>query len=233
MPILAAGRQLDVEWEVRRKDGSTFLCRLVAKAIDAANTHSGTVWIVEDITERRRQADEVSRLLREQQAILGTASIGIVFVKERRIVRCNRRFEEMFGYAPGTAVGAPTRDVYFSDAEYDQVAASYGDLDRGLTHAREAWVRRQDGSGFWCRVSGRAVSPGDSSKGYVWLLEDITERKRADEALHRLLREQEAVLENALTGIIFVRERRIVRCNRRFEEIFGYGPGELIDRSTR
>jgi len=66
MPILAAGRQLDVEWEVRRKDGGTFLCRLVAKAIDAANTQSGTVWIVEDITERRRQADEVSRLLREQ-----------------------------------------------------------------------------------------------------------------------------------------------------------------------
>src|SRR5205823_6571411 len=101
MPILAAGRQLDVEWEVRRKDGGTFLCRLVAKAIDADNTQQGTVWIVEDITERRRQADEVTRLLREQEAILGTASIGIVFASERRIVRCNRRYEEMYGYGPG------------------------------------------------------------------------------------------------------------------------------------
>ncbi|TMH45871.1 MAG: PAS domain S-box protein [Betaproteobacteria bacterium] len=337
VPTLSAGRQLDVEWQMRRKDGSTLLCRLIAKAIDAANTQSGTVWIVEDITERRRQADELARLLREQDAILGTASIGIVFVKDRRIVRCNRRYEEMygygpgemngqpttilypggagyeqggevyeslargetsrrvelrrrkdgstfwnradgravdprephkgsvwivediteerkaeeelqrvlaeqqallnnvemFGYAPGSAVGAPTRDVYFTEAEYEQVTETYAELDRGQMHARETWVRRQDGSGFWCRVTGRAVAPGEPAKGYVWLCEDITERKRADEALHRLLREQDAVLENALAGIIFVKERRIVRCNRRFEEIFGYAPGELLNQPTR
>ena len=357
VPILSAGRQLDVEWEVRRKDGSTFVCRIIAKAIDPANTPQGTVWIAEDITEKRRAADEVTRLLREQEAILGTASIGIVFVKERRIVRCNRRYEEMygyapgemdgqpttilypsteqharsidvydalargatsrrielrrrkdgstfwnradgravdpqdphkgsvwivediteerraaeelqrvlaeqqallnnivvgiqftrdrktvrcnrryeemFGYAPGTAVGSPTRDLYFTEEEYQRIGEAYADLDAGRIHSRESWQRRMDGSGFWCRVSGRAVLPGDPAKGYVWLLEDITERKRADEALHRLLREQDAVLENALAGIIFVKERRIIRCNRRFEEIFGYQPGELIDQSTR
>ncbi|HTM60719.1 MAG TPA: PAS domain S-box protein [Burkholderiales bacterium] len=356
-PILSSGRQLDTEWEMRKKDGSTFLCRLIAKAIDAENTQQGTVWIVEDTTERRRQADEVARLVREQEAILGTASIGIVFVRNRRIVRCNRRYEEMygygpgemdgqpttilypsgaasdlgstvyealargetsrrielrrrkdgstfwnradgravdpqephkgsvwivediteerkaseelqrvlaeqqallntvvvgiqftrdrktarcnrryeemFGYPPGTAVGTPTRDLYFTEEEYDRIGEAYADIDAGRTHTREAWLRRQDGSGFWCRVSGRAVQPGDSSKGYVWLLEDITERKRADEALERLVREQDAVLQNALIGIIFAKDRKIARCNRRFEEIFGYGQDELIGRSTR
>src|SRR5436190_10910916 len=49
VPILTAGRQLDVEWQMRRKDGSSLLCRVIAKAIDAANTQSSTVWIVEDI----------------------------------------------------------------------------------------------------------------------------------------------------------------------------------------
>ena len=69
-PILSAGRQLDLEWEMRRKDGSTFFCRMVAKAIDPANMHQGTVWIVEDITERRRHADEMARVLREHEALL-------------------------------------------------------------------------------------------------------------------------------------------------------------------
>src|SRR5262245_3101238 len=32
-PLLEAGRQLDTEWEMRRKDGSTFLCHIVAKAV--------------------------------------------------------------------------------------------------------------------------------------------------------------------------------------------------------
>jgi diguanylate cyclase (GGDEF)-like protein/PAS domain S-box-containing protein len=356
-PVLGAGGQLDVEWEVRRKDGSIFIARLIAKAIDPANTQSGTVWIVEDITDRRRHADEVARLLREQEAILGTASVGIVFLKdrrvvrcnrryeemhgympaelngkptailyadpavhaaagaaydemrrgltarridqcrrkdgsvfwtradgravdpqdplrgsvwtvedvteqrraeddlqrvlaeqqalldnvvvgiaisrERRIVRCNRRFEEMFGFAAGEANGASWRQAYFTEEEFEHRAQLYADLDAGRTHAREQWLRRQDGSGFWCRVSGRAVAAGDPARGYVWLAEDISERRRADEALERLVREQDAVLQNAVTGIIFVKDRRVLRCNRRFEEIFGYGAGELLHQSTR
>src|SRR3954469_24152408 len=66
VPILSGGRQLDPEWEMRRKDGSTSLCRVIAKARDPQNTQGGTVWIVEDIPEKRRQADEVARLAREQ-----------------------------------------------------------------------------------------------------------------------------------------------------------------------
>ena len=61
---------------------------------------------------------------------------------------------------------------------------------------------------------------GDAAKGYVWLMEDVSERRRADQALERLVREQDAVLQNAVTGIIFVRDRRIVRANRRFEELW-------------
>ena len=356
-PVLDAGRQLDIEWEVRRKDGSTFVCRMIAKAIDPSNTQSGTVWIVEDITDRRRHTDEVARLVREQEAILGTASVGIVFVKDRRFVRCNRRYEEMYGYGPGeldgkpasiiypseqdyeqaaslyetlargqtsrrielrrrkdgstfwnradgravdpqdplkgavwtvediteqrraeeelqrvlgeqralldnvvvgiaisrerrimrcnrrfeemfgfgagAANGASWREMFFTDEEFDRRSEVYAELDSGRTHSREQWMRRQDGSGFWCRISGRAVAAGEPARGYVFLMEDVTERRRADEALERLVREQDAVLQNAVTGIIFVKDRRILRCNRRFEEIFGYAPGELLHRSTR
>ncbi|HJT62249.1 MAG TPA: PAS domain-containing protein, partial [Burkholderiales bacterium] len=356
-PILAAGRQVDIEWEVKRKDGSTFVCRMIAKTLDAADPQQGTVWIVEDITDRRRHADDAARLLREHEATLGTASVGIVFLKDRRIVRCNRRYEEMYGYAPGELVGKPTavlyareedlanapaaydqlrrgrtssrveqrkrkdgsvfwtraagravdpqdplkgsvwtvedvteqrraedelqrvlaeqqalldnvvvgiaisrerkvvrcnrrfeemfgfgageangvswRQMYFTDEEFELRGQVYADLDQGRTHGREQWLRRQDGSGFWCKVSGRAVAQGDPARGYVWLTEDISERRRADEALERLVREQDAVLQNAVTGIIFVKDRRIVRCNRRFEDIFGYGHGELLNRSTR
>ena len=62
-----AGRQLDVEWEVRRKDGSTFLARMIAKAIDPGNAGQGTVWIVEDITERRESRKRIKRALAEQE----------------------------------------------------------------------------------------------------------------------------------------------------------------------
>ena len=86
--------------------------------------YKGSVWIVEDITEQRKAEEELQRVLAEQQALLNNVVVGIQFTRERRTVRCNRRYEEMFGYAAGTAVGAPTRDVYFTEHEYEQVAAS-------------------------------------------------------------------------------------------------------------
>jgi len=357
VPRLSAGKQLDVEWEMKRRDGSTFLARIIARAINAGQPRQGTIWIAEDITDKKRAASELNRLLREQEAIFESASMGIAFIKERRIVRCNRRYEEMYGYGPGELAGQPTlqvyvdeddfraatrayevmrtgkvfeqvaqrrrkdgsfiwsrstaraidptdpvrgsvwvleditekkraeeelqqlvleqqalltnvvvgitivrdrkvqrcnrrfeelfglrpgeglssetRDMYFTDEEFERAAHTYKSLDSGEVHSREQWLRRQDGSGFWCRLSGRAVEPGAPDKGYVWVFEDITERKRADESLQRLVREQNALLENAMIGIAFLKDRRILRCNRRFEEIFGYGQGEMLNQSAR
>ena len=233
VPVLGAGRQLDVEWEVRRKDGSTFLARLIAKAVSATDAQAGTVWIAEDITARKRQADEVARLLREQEAILDTASIGICFVRERRIVRCNRRMEEMYGYAAGALNGQPTSVTYGADADYVATEKAYAEMSRGQVHTHVMQARRRDGSLFWERSTGRAVDPGDPVRGSVWLLQDITEQKHAEDELQRVLIEQQAIVNNVLIGIAFLRDRKLVRCNRRFEELFGYGPGESDGMSTR
>ncbi len=233
VPLLNAGKQLDIEWEVRRKDGSTFLARIVAKPIDAQNTQQGTVWIAEDITERRRHADEVQRLLREQEAILGTASSGIAFLKDRHIARCNRRHEEMFGYEPGGMDGMHVTEVYVNADDEAKVQEVYGQLARGHTARRVEQCRRKDGSVLWIRADGRAVEPQDPLKGSVWIVEDITEERRAEEQLQSVLAEQQALLNNVVVGIQFTRERKTVRCNRRFEEMFGYAPGAAVGASTR
>src|SRR5258706_13373915 len=216
VPLLGTGRQLDVEWEVRRKDGSTFLARLIAKAVSAADTQHGTVWILEDITARKRQADEVARLLREQEAILDTASIGICFVRDRRIVRCNRRMEEMYGFAPGELNGKPTSVTYAADADYAAAGQGYTEMARGQAYSHVMPAKRRDGTVFWERSTGRAVDPTTPARGSVWLLEDITEQKRAEEELQRVLVEQQAIVNNVVIGVAFLRHRKVVRCNRRF-----------------
>ncbi len=233
IPVLGAGRQLDVEWEMRRKDGSTFLCRLIAKAVSSNDTQRGTVWIVEDITGRKRHTDEVARLLREQEAILDTAGIGICFVRDRRIVRCNRRMEEMYGYAPGELNGKPAAVTYAEAGDHAEAEKAYPEMARGQTHTHVMQAKRRDGTLFWERSTGRAVDPADLARGSVWLLEDITEQKRAEEEVQRLIAEQQALSNNVVVGIAFVRDRKLLRCNRRFEELFGYDPGEVTGASTR
>jgi diguanylate cyclase (GGDEF)-like protein/PAS domain S-box-containing protein len=233
VPLLSAGRQLDVEWEMRRKDGSAFLARMIAKAVSPTDTGKGTVWIIEDITGRKRHADEVGRLLREQNAILDTASIGICFVRERMIVRCNRRMEEMYGFGHGELNGRPTSVTYVAEGDYARTEQGYAEMARGQPYTHVMQARRRDGTVFWERSTGRAVDPADPARGSVWLLEDITEQKRAEEELQRVLVEQQALANNVLVGITFVRDRKTQRCNRRYEEMFGYEAGEVIGTSTR
>jgi diguanylate cyclase (GGDEF)-like protein/PAS domain S-box-containing protein len=233
VPILSAGRQLDVEWEFRRKDGTTFVARVIARSMGERSAQQGTVWIVEDISERRRHAEEAARLLREQEAILATTSVGVVFVKDKKIVRCNGRYEQMYGYGPGELDGQPTRILYPNEAEYEAAQAGYGGFARGIPVRRIGQRRRKDGSTFWNRADGRAVDSQNPQRGAVWTIEDVTEQRRAEEELQRVLAEQQALIDNVSVGIAFRRKRKTVRCNRRYEEMFGYAPGEAAGTSTR
>ncbi|NCT83164.1 MAG: PAS domain S-box protein [Comamonadaceae bacterium] len=66
---LAAGEQVETERTMRRRDGSTFLARLLAKAVDPAHpSRGGTIWIIEDITERRRVEDQLAQAKDAAQA---------------------------------------------------------------------------------------------------------------------------------------------------------------------
>ena len=67
----------------------------------------------------------------------------------------------------------------------------------------------------------------------ILVARDVSERQKAHAMVEALLAEKEALLDNALVGIAHTQERTIVSCNRRFEELFGYLPGELLNKSTR
>ncbi|MEI7994433.1 MAG: EAL domain-containing protein, partial [Methylococcaceae bacterium] len=69
--------------------------------------------------------------------------------------------------------------------------------------------------------------------GLLGIYEDITEHKREKDKLEELSREQQAMLDNELVGIVRSRNGRIVWNNKAMELIFGYGPGELDGQSDR
>ncbi len=181
---LASGETYRREREMTRQDGRRVWCRFSGHAIDPADLAIGTVWIVEDISEEHQAAEALRAANAEQNAIFESATSGIALIKDRVILNCNRKLEEIFGYAPREFIGKPTRVWYASDAEHARGGAEvYAQLARGETHRREQELVRKDGSRFWCRLNGRAIDRADASKGTVWMLEDITEEHVAAEAL--------------------------------------------------
>jgi PAS domain-containing protein len=80
---------------------------------------------------------------------------------------------------------------------------------------------------MWAQLIGYVINPEDPTQGTIWVIEDRTEQKRAEESLRNALLENQAILDSAVMGISVVEQGRNLRCNRKMEELFGYAPGEM------
>jgi diguanylate cyclase (GGDEF)-like protein/PAS domain S-box-containing protein len=183
-PTLASGRSYEVECPMRRKDGSLFLCHIVARAVNPAATTEGTIWIGEDVTDRRRAEEETRQLMLQQQAILENASVGILFTQEGGIRHCNARMEQMFGWGPGELIGQSARVFFASTEDYGMFGQKAGPVLLSGNQLDVEWnTVRKDGSRLWCRILARAVVPGDATHGTIWTTEDVSARREAQQAL--------------------------------------------------
>jgi len=173
--------------------------------------------------------------LREQQVIQDTAGVGIVFIKKRIVIRCNQRFAEFFGHADShPIVGSANRSLFPDDASFHALGeAAYPVMAQGLAYKSEIQMKRHDGELFWTHMTGKLVNPDDTAEGSIWIIDDISEQKAAQAQLQSVMTEQSLILDNAMVGIVFLRERTVTRCNRSFEQLLGYEPGELQGSSSR
>ncbi|MEQ1685548.1 MAG: PAS domain S-box protein [Burkholderiaceae bacterium] len=135
------------------------------------------------VNARDVTATERTRL--EHAAILERASIGIAFTRDRVFVQANPYFEHMFGWPEGELRGQPGAVVWPDEAGYADYGRQAGPLlSAGQSFEIEMQLRRHDGSAFWCRLLAQAVDRSDPSRGgTIWIAEDITERRRLDQAL--------------------------------------------------
>ena len=135
------------------------------------------------VNARDVTASERTRL--EHAAILERASIGIAFTRDRYFVQANPFFERMFGWETGALAGQPGAVVWSNATDYAEIGRLAGPLlAAGLPFETEREMQRADRSRFWCRLLAQPVDLKDpSSGGTIWIAEDVTERRRLDQAL--------------------------------------------------
>ena len=183
--VLSSGTTLSREAAMPFADGRAHQTLYSVSGFrDPDGSPSGLVGIIVDITPLKEAEAALRSANEEQAAIFEAANFGIALIQERVIRRCNRRLEEIFGYAAGELVGQPTRIWYGSEEAYLQGCdPTHLQTARGESHKREQRLRHKDGSLFWCRMMASALDPTDFSKGIVCVVEDVTEARAAAEAL--------------------------------------------------
>jgi PAS domain S-box-containing protein len=141
-----------------------------------------------DIEDRKRAEEELRAGEERWRAVFENSAVGIALTDPRgTYVGSNRAYQEMVGYTDEELRGMSYLDITFEeDREINRALASELWEGKRRQFQLEKRYRRKDGTSIWVR-STVSTAPGTRGKPRfgMAIVEDITERKRAEEALRR------------------------------------------------
>jgi PAS domain S-box-containing protein len=161
--------------------------------------------ITTDITQRKGMEKALQEAERKYRDIFDHAVEGIFqSTPDGRYLSANPALARMYGYdSPGELMTSVTdigRQIYVDPASRALVTQL---LDaRGMIRGFEYEVRRKDGSRIWVSESARTVRDASGrTLYYEGTIEDVTERKLAEEELRRSLEYLELAQTGAEAGL--------------------------------
>jgi len=120
----------------------------------------------------------------EQRAILGNVQVGVVFVKGQTIQLANRHAESIFGFGEGDMASLTLRTLFQSDEQYKAVGERIAAADR--LYEEELFLQRADQRAFWAHLRCSSLDAAVPENGSIWVIEDISSRKAAEEEINKL-----------------------------------------------
>jgi PAS domain S-box-containing protein len=158
-----------------------------------AGTLSKTAML--DVTQRKKDETALRDSEARHRAILQTTVDGILTIDDHGIIESvNPATERLFGYAAAEMIGSNVKMLMPSPnhERHDSYLANY--LRTGerkiIGIGREVVGRRKDGTTFPMDLSVSEVAVG-GRRMFTGLVHDVTERKRAEEALRKSQEELE------------------------------------------
>lgn len=197
-------------------DGQALPVEYVTTPIHRGETLLGAVVVYRDISERQQAQAALNKAAEEQKAIMDSATMAIVLLKNRVVQLANNKLAELFGRPLEDLIGQSTRQWYPDEEAHRIGGEAYEELARGEIHHREQQLVRSDGSLFWCHLSSCAIDPDNLASGTVWMMEDITDRKESEEKIN-------AYFENSSDGLLVLNpDTGFIHANQRAAEIYEF-----------
>ena len=224
---LATGKVTRIETHFRTSFGKEIWQDAVFTRF-VADGQPNLLLMISDVSQRRLQEERTRQLLVENEAMLNNAVVGIVYLRQRRIISCNRRLEEIFQYQPGELTGASSELLYDSRETYEHIGVvAYEAVAETRAFRTEVRLRHKDGSVFWGELSGRAIDPAHPHDGSIWIYSDITELKLVEADLRiaaAAFDSQEAVMVTDANSVI-------LKVNKAFTETTGYMAADVVGKT--
>ncbi len=149
------------------------------------------------VTLRRHRDAKALRQSEERHKILAEATFESILISENgRCLDVNAAALRMFGYARQEMPGKRMLD-FFAPSSRD---LTQDNVNRGVETPYEAMALRKDGSIFPCEVQGRVFAYW-GRRARVTALRDLSDRKRAQDALRQSEELFRSIVDNAPLGL--------------------------------
>jgi PAS domain S-box-containing protein len=187
------------------------------------------------ITERKK-AEEALRESEERfRTIFEGAAEGIAVanVKTESLVFANSAMCELTGYSLKELISLSVGDIH-SREDLPYVLGEFEKLaERKANIASDIPVLRKDGQVVYCDVTSKSYCFG-KEECLVGFFRDITERKKAEEALRESEERFRTIFEGATDGILGanIETQRLVFANPQMCQMMGYSLEELLKRGV-
>ena len=189
---------------------------------------------IRDITERKRVEEELQRSEQSFKSISENAHDGIIVaLRNGARIYANRRASEITGYSINEILKTGMEGLAHPD-EILKLSERRKKILAGenVPNQYDTVIIHKDGNAVPIEItSARTLWYGQVAD--IFVFRDITERKRAEEALKKSEEYFKEITENA-SDIIIITDKNgdIKYCSRSVERFTGYKPEELVGRSA-
>ena len=231
--VLSSTKVTDYETYYISQSGQEISIIIRAKpSLDSSGNFVGTQGTAQDITERKR-AEEAKRESEDLLSIFFEVAPLQLAVKDRdgRYVSVNKNWCEFFETTPEAVLGRLPTEISFWPKEQglqiyqeDQRTMLAGTLEI----PEQSWVDNSGGT-HWAQILKVPIKGKEGkNRGLVTLALQITDRKQSEIEL----RLHSEIVSHMRGGVIFVRVKDavVVYTTPNFEKMFGYEPGELLEK---
>jgi PAS domain S-box-containing protein len=233
--VCRSGRVPQYDTTCLHKDGRRIDVSIIGSPVrNQAGEATAISVILRNITKRRKAERRIQESEERLRKVFENAPLGIcVAGRDTQYIQVNEAFCRMLGYSQQELLGRKWTELCHPD---DLATAMEGKerLWGGATDSLDGLRRyiHRDGTVVWTQIRVSIVKASDGQPLYsVVHVEDISERRRTEEALRESEERLRKVFEQAPVGICVAdRDTRYIQVNGAFCRMLGYNQQELLGR---
>ena len=215
-------RAYEIEYRLRDREGAyRWVLERATPRAAPDGAYAGLAGVVIDVTERKRAERALLESEQRFRAVFESAAIGIgVFTLDGTPVARNAAYSRIFGYTPEELARLPAAGFAVEERR-EETRRMFAEVAAGRSEGFSVVepCLRKDGELVWALVGTRLVRTDDGTPRYVaCTVEDVTDVRRAEEALRRSEERYRELFENA-NDLVYTHdlENRITSMNRAAE----------------